>query len=267
MTALLERAEKPVEKSVMHDNMPPGLLRIDPRYQRKPNKSWLRDRKGKLDWQLFGRLIVSARNDGFYVVDGQHRLELALSEGVDGVPVELHAGLTLSQEARLFHDLDTQRRGLSTDDNFRALVVAEDPVALSVKEVLDRHSIRHGHFREGNGFRAFKTAIFLVNKYGLAAFEDALSILHETWPDNRRATSGQLLLGMAEFRMTFPKIDRVELIDKLRGHTSPEKLWAHAQALSGSLSSNTVGSVATAILTVWNWKRQSQRLKGKWLTT
>src|SRR3954468_12926784 len=86
---------------------------------------------------LVGTLIVSEREDGTVaVIDGQTRAEGMRRNSEPAAPCLIYSGLTREDEAELFADLQTKRRGMATYLRFRATLIARRPEALAIAEIV-----------------------------------------------------------------------------------------------------------------------------------
>ncbi len=122
---------------------------IDRTYQRAFVLRWVIERLPHFDPVLLGVITVAIRVDGSrWVVDGQHRLALAIRAlGPDAmVRCELIQSSGPVQEAGWFHELNARRRALMPMDNYRSGVAGDDPVCLAIAGALaaiGRSASRH----------------------------------------------------------------------------------------------------------------------------
>lgn len=239
-----------------------NLLKVDHRYQRVPDPRRITRMVRNFDIRLVGALVCSVRDDGIYVIDGQHRLEVLRSKGETEVWCELHQGLTPADEAQLFYHLDSDRATLNSGDAFRALLSAEDSAALAVKDMIEKAGL-HPTFRgnDTNGVRSFKTIMGLVRVQGAAIVADALQIMADAWRGQRNIAAATVLQGMVMFLQTYPDIDRRELSHSLAEHSNPSRLTQLARDIAGSLSWGSKLAAARAILGTYNYHRSTNRLE------
>lgn len=108
-------------------------LQVDPSYQRDAgagdSQSLIRQIARSWDWRLCAPLTVSRRVDphGFFVIDGQHRLEAAKLRGdIDYLPCIVSTFASLEDEARCFVAVNTRRKRINALDTFRAQLAAGD---------------------------------------------------------------------------------------------------------------------------------------------
>lgn len=122
--------------------VPVSEMRLDERYQRVGRTY----DKLKANWQTSKcrPLEVNYREDEdlFYIIDGGHRYEVAKELGITDLPCLIHVNLTLKEEAEVFATQDQYKKDLTSYDKFKAGLCHEDPSALALKEMFDRHRIR-----------------------------------------------------------------------------------------------------------------------------
>lgn len=126
--------------------VPVDLLDVDYSYQRvrtaHVNKIY-----DKWDPNQCDYLIVSYRDDKFYIIDGQHRYYAALARGVKDLPCIIRTGLTMEDEARIFVEMNTSRKPLNPFDTFKANIangnenIPEVKVDMIIKRVCDKYGI------------------------------------------------------------------------------------------------------------------------------
>ena len=117
-------------------------LEVAPEYQRPIRLSWVLKLVREFDPALVGKIRVAERDDHFYVVDGQHRLEALkrIFAGEDRrVRCDVQMLESVEDQARLFVMLSTARVPLSSFDVFRARLAANDPYAHGIVDALGRY--------------------------------------------------------------------------------------------------------------------------------
>ena len=119
--------------------IPINELRIDTSYQRPLLGHRVDSMATEWNWIACGTLTVILRgpNSGeYFVVDGQHRVEAARRAEITKLPCIVFDGMKHQSEAKEFLGVNTLRRGLNITDRYRALLITEDPIALTTKELL-----------------------------------------------------------------------------------------------------------------------------------
>lgn len=253
--------------------VPLDRLFIDADYQR-PLTSFVESVAGDFDPALVGTLVVSAREDGQYaVIDGQTRMEamrrVASDEGADtsgagvasngahgpGVaPCLVYTGLTREDEARLFADLQTKRRGMATYLRFRAALVAKDPEAVGIAEIVRAAGFELDVVETAHTVKAI-SALEKTYRRDPDLLRRVLEIIMAAWPleETEFRTGGDMISGIALFLSREEKVNDDRLMDKMAGVT-PRMLRHRANALqegSGSGSGGRAGYMADAILGVY----------------
>lgn len=234
--------------------VPVDRLFIDADYQR-PLTTFVEEVAANYDPALVGTLIASERNNGRHaVIDGQTRLEAMRRNGEAKAPCLLYEGLTRAQEAELFANLQTKRRGMATYLRFRAALVAKDPEAGAIAAIV-QHS----------GFELDVTETPYTVK-SIAALERVyrrdphllalvMATIARAWPDpdTEYRTGGDLIRGLATFLGREARVDHEKLVDRLSAVT-PRMIRHRANALmegSGHGSGGRAGYMADAILGIY----------------
>lgn len=119
-------------------------IKVDHSYQRPLNENSVRRIVRYFDWALFEALVVVRRDGDYYVVLGQHRLAAAMRRtDVEKIPCRLFDyGGDVRREAQIFVDESRRKKSLESEDKFRAMCAYGDPVALEVKNMIDKAGYR-----------------------------------------------------------------------------------------------------------------------------
>ncbi len=120
-------------------------LRVDGTYQRGLKTEHVNRIAREFKPRAFGVVVVSLRTDGSYwVLDGQQRCQALRVRFTDErilVPCQVFKGLTHEEEAQLFLDLNANK-GMSTFERFRARIVALEPVAVDITNIITSRGLR-----------------------------------------------------------------------------------------------------------------------------
>ena len=232
-------------------------LIVDHRYQRK-----LTDfvNKVRREWNpaLVGTLIVSERPDGEKaIIDGQTRWEG--SEGhVDSLPCLIYEGLTMAEEAELFADLQTKRRGMRTYDRFRAQLQAGKEPAPTIARIAQANGYDLDVEETGQTLRAIAALEKVLSDADEEHLEDVLRTIAAAWGPTYEAASAQMIRGVSRFILNQERIDLERLVERL-SRTTPDVLRHRASAISqgrGGGGSGSAGKyMAEAILTEYMKRR------------
>lgn len=116
---------------------------VDATYQRKLSEEWVNKRTGdNFRPALVGCVVLSDRGgrkkQRFACFDGQHRLALVAAMDIRRIPSIIYQDLSPAQEAELFADLQTERRGMHPYMRFAAQLVAGNDRAVEIDAIARR---------------------------------------------------------------------------------------------------------------------------------
>lgn len=231
-------------------------LQIDADYQR-PLTSFWKTVFDDFNPALVGTLVVSERSNGRkLVIDGQTRMTAMREAGHTHVPCLIFSGLSKAQEAQLFSDLQTKRRGMRTYDRFRAQLVAKNPDALEIARITTDVGFVLG-VDEDPGTLLAIAALEKAYKIAPEHLEQVLQIIRDVWgTQDRDAVSAQIITGLSTFIRTQDKIDYDRLKKRLVNVTPRLIINKASQIREGAGWGTGAGkSVAQAILAEYLRKR------------
>lgn len=118
-----------------------GQLAVDNSYQRsteaKDSRKHIRAIAERWDWRLCAPLTVSRREDGLFVIDGQHRLEAARMRGdIPHLPCTIARFSSIAEEAGCFVSVNMARKRTTPLDNFRASLASGCEDAIAVQRLI-----------------------------------------------------------------------------------------------------------------------------------
>lgn len=233
--------------------IPLGDLFVDEAYQR-PLTSFVEKVTRDYNPALVGTLIVSEREGGrMAVIDGQTRMEGMRRNDEVVAPCLVYHDLSQADEAALFRDMQTQRRGMATYLRFRAALVARDPEAIAIQQIVTEAGFDLGVALTATTIQAI-AALETVFRSSPDLLRRVMTIIAAAWPDPTTdyRTSAEVIRGLSLFLRKEKRIDEARLIDRLSGVT-PQTLRHRANALKeGSGSGGSApGYMADAILGVY----------------
>jgi hypothetical protein len=220
--------------------IPLDNLFIDPSYQR-PLSSFAERIKRDYNPAMVGTLVVSERpgrrNASYAVVDGQTRMYGMGANGEPVAPCLVYRNLSREQEARLFADLQTQRRGMATPLRFRAALISGDEEARGIAETARAAGMKVAGDEDMSGIRSIAAVEWLYRRDPDLLYR-VLTVVREAWPDEappEGSTSqdprsrGEILKGMGRF-MHESDVDDERLTKRL-ARITPGQLRHRANAL------------------------------------
>lgn len=194
-----------------------AVLNVDPSYQRsldpESSKELVRDIARNWDWRLCQPLAVAERPDGsLWIVDGQHRLEGALKRAealakldlpadVTSLPCVITPVSTTAEEAETFTGLNRKRRSLTAVEIHRAQLVAGDPKAREVADLITGAGLR---LAPHSNYTAWKPGMIFClpgvasanKRFGREATSNALVALSEAFSGQVLRYAGQILRAL-----------------------------------------------------------------------
>lgn len=165
-------------------------LLVDENYQRATTSNRVWDIVLNFDWFLFNALWVAnrRRSGKLYVVDGRHRLRAAYILGIEEVWCEIHATTGSKQEAKIFLQLTTKRRKMTSAQAFQAKLVMEDPQAQDIQRIVSKHkfvlidaALYRGTIYRENVISAVGTLEHIYEMSGRRALDNVLYTLRAAW--------------------------------------------------------------------------------------
>jgi hypothetical protein len=234
--------------------VPLNRLFIDGDYQR-PLTSFANEVAANYDPAMVGTLIVSERGKkGFAVIDGQTRMAGMADNDEPAAPCLVYSGLTREQEAELFADLQTKRRGMATYLRFRAALVAKRPEAIAIAAIVQNAGFELDKDETPHTIKSI-AALEHTYRRDPNLLSDVLDVIRDAWPDpdTEYRTGGDLIRGIARFLEREAKVDREKLVQRLAAVT-PRMIRHRANALmegGGGGSGNRAGFIADAILGIY----------------
>lgn len=218
--------------------LPIADLEVDRTYQRALRPRRAQSIAEHFNPEALGRFHVSRRADGkHYLIDGQHRQAgMKLIDWWDGytVPCIVYTGLTVEQEADLYHLLNDEM-ALSSKDDFKARVVAGDGEATAIVAALRARgaglSVAPNNSRRDGEFACFGALEVLWRSYR-QDFDEVISLIVDSWPKSERdAYTATMVQGVATFvRKYRGQYDRKHLVARLRAETAASLLRQRATA-------------------------------------
>lgn len=123
--------------------IPVKYLKIDHEMYQRPLQKNFKYLLDNWDDNKCDALTVNYREDGFfYVINGQHRSEVARMKGITQLVCDVFVGLTLKEEAELFVGQYDGTSKLSPIDSYRANIIRGEKIDTLIGKVCDRYGIR-----------------------------------------------------------------------------------------------------------------------------
>ena len=207
---------------------------IDERYQRNPEER-LRDLQriaDNFDENKFGVIYVTQRANGLWVIiDGAGRCHVyyKMLDRSGKVPCIVVPTLSLQAEAKLFVDLNRNRKAVNSGDMFKAEVAARNAEAVAIQRVFDALGLTIGRKSAPANVASVQSAKALY-RHGEEVLSRTLAIKKAVWPEH--VVGGGLLEGIGLFLRAVPNLDEVGFRKVLQGNL-PDTTLAVLKARGG----------------------------------
>lgn len=134
-----------VDKPGVFEWLDKSSLHVDDSYQRKASQARIKLINKNWSWIACGTILIAERQDGYFVMDGQHRVLAAMTRNdINLLPCMIYQVQSVKDEASGFLTTQIGRKPLSTLDRFQAQIIADDQDAIFVKNLLDKYGYKPG---------------------------------------------------------------------------------------------------------------------------
>jgi len=230
---------------------------VDHSYQRPLDPPRMRRMAETWEVPLVGIVEVSDRGPAhtprYAVIDGQHRYAAAGLRDPNAILVaNVHTGLSVRDEARLFWYFDSKRTRLTGWDRWHARRGAGDPVVLAVEDVIEAAGLRVDPAPANGNIRCVATCEKVVALGGGDLLAAALNLITEVWGVRVDAFDAPIVHGAALVLWHFGfELDLQRLADALLD-VAPRQLKAQTIALREFEQGTTPKLAAMVLTSIYN---------------
>lgn len=191
-----------------------ALLVIDRRYQRELTEAGfahINQIVRTWNWNCYQPVVVTENADGTYaVIDGQHRIEAAKKHPlIDSLPCYIIDAPDVADQARIFVAVNTNRKGLTSQQKFWASHAAGDPAAVALVDICEAAGVTI--LRRAPASSDISRAIIgpmvcqrLVARLGREPVREAITLLVETHAGTPGAFRTAVIAALARMAATKP---------------------------------------------------------------
>lgn len=228
---------------------------LDPARARKMGAAWER--------RLAGIVEVSDRGENsaprYAVIDGRHRWAAAELAGIDVLVANVHTGLTLADEAKLFDRLNRERRRITTWDHWNARRAAGDHTVLAIERAVAAVGLAIDPAPKAGNVRCTATLEKLHALDGPDLISAVLNVAQEAWGRDVAGFDAPIVhgLGLVLFHL-HSDLDPRRLVESLLD-VRPQNLKAAAANLRGMTTGSTAKLVAITVMAGYN-KRPGRKI-------
>ena len=228
----------------------------DPAYQRPLDAS--RARKVADGWEprLAGIVEVSDRgadaSPRYAVIDGQHRWAAADYAQIGVLVANVHTGLTLADEARLFDRLNRERRRITTWDHWHARHAAGDPDVIAIEKVVADLGLAINMSPTTGNVRCTATLEKLQQLGGTDLVRNTLDLILGLWGRDLTAYDAPIVHGIGLcLHYLAADLDTARLCESLID-VLPRQVKTRAIGLRDITTGTMPKLVAIAVVTLYN---------------
>ncbi|KZM70958.1 hypothetical protein IU500_07170 [Nocardia terpenica] len=157
-------------------------MKVNPQAQRVLDRAWADELARDFDPDLMGFIHVSLRDGWYYIVDGQHRRDAAMTFLGSDQQVQCHVyeGLTCAQEAELFLELNrTKRQGPM--GRYKVALTAGKPVETDIDRIVRALGLQIGANPALEEIGCVTTLVGVYRKHGPGSLGFALRVIRDTY--------------------------------------------------------------------------------------
>lgn len=243
-------------------------LQTDLSYQSPVKTSQVNKIVNNYDPKSIDSIVVNLREDGlYYIVDGQHRVTALKQLGELSVSAKVHAGLSVEDEAKLYHDINS-RPTKTPNAMAKAKMAHGDEVAEKIDQAVRAAgmNIDYGATNKTNGYiQAYRTLETLYKKFGRNGLTETLALIKRVYGNHSGYFSGFIMSGMAKFLSTYYEDLNMEILENKLQKQGFSNLLAEINKQRPNFKSKTE-AVPYVLADIYNKKRKADyKLNKKYL--
>lgn len=241
-------------------------LKVDRAYQRELSIPLVETIKNNWDEVASELILVSRREDGLYIINGQHRTAAARLLGLKKVPARVIEGLTHEQEAalRLKTNVRLTDRPL---ERFRAQVAAGDEQSIMIEKILNSFGTQVNLTpSQDEGVNAISTVETLYEWDDGFTLKATLAYLKQTYGRvGGKYATATLIQGVAWFISKHEDEANLERLGELQKGIGIAALAQRARVMQSTLGGTQWLNMYRALVDLYN-EQLSDKNKLEWRT-
>lgn len=192
------------------------MLSMDMTYQRNPHQKSKKLRE-EFDMDELDPIVLSYRDDNLFIIDGGHRVDAAIYNGINVLPAKIHENMTQADEARKFAQQKKNVVNLAPYDSFRANIISGEKTDTAIKTICDKYGMTitnspKNKIRPMTAITACRNIMNNVNSNGEIILDWTFGIMEKTnWLDDRSAVACKTVMA---FYNTYLEADRAGQINE-----------------------------------------------------
>lgn len=244
-------------------------LFADPTYQRELDVNRARSMSLRWDPALVGVIDVSDRgahtppnSPRYAIINGQHRWKAACYlDPLMSLVCNVHSGLSVADEAKLFNEIDARTKKISTWDRWRARRAGGDPVVLSIDAMAESLGLVVTPAPGQNSVQACAALEYIYDRCLPETVLEVLQLVNDLWPGDPKRHKSEVLKGLAYVMFEYAEeLDSGRFADAL-SEITPTQLIARAHEMKAARPSLGIPRcIAHASVTAYNRSRGAKIL-------
>jgi hypothetical protein len=228
----------------------------DDTYQRPLDQSRARKVADAWDRRMAGIIEVSDRGENisprYAVIDGQHRWAAADYAQIGVLVANVHTGLTVADEARLFDRLNRERRRITTWDHWHARQAAGEPNVVAIAKVVEDLGLAINPSPTNGNVRCVATLEKLQQLGGTDLVRASLEVVVEVWGRDLTGFDAPIVHGIGLcLHYLASDLDTARLCESLID-VVPRQVKSRAVGLRDLTTGTMPKLVAIAVITLYN---------------
>lgn len=242
-----------------------GDMHVNPKAQRAYSPSHAEKLAAIFQLEGMGYPCVAKNGDGYWIIDGQHRIGCLKIHGFDDedtVQCEVYEGLTEKELAELFLERN-DTKAVHQFDRFRVALTAERDREVEIDRIVRANDLEIGRHRDA--ISAVSTLVEIWDRSGPTQLSRVLRIIRDAY--GLGAFTRQLMMGINLVLDRYgEQVTEQELTDVLgaqRGGATA--IESEAEKVRRATAASALQSMASVIVDTLNRKRsRGQKLAAWW---
>lgn len=187
-------------------NLNVNELQTDMSYQSPVKEVQVKRIVNNFDEASIDSIVVNRRDNGYYyIIDGQHRVQALKELGIGTVPAKVHEGLTVTEEAKLYKNINTRPTKSPNSMAKASLKQGDENAELILFSVLEAGlDIDYDNNNPTQNYiTAYRSLERVYNKYGGRGLTETLVFIKDAFGIERTFFQGYIIEGFAKFLATY----------------------------------------------------------------
>lgn len=233
----------------------------DPSYQRELDPKRAGQIAATWDRRLVGVIDVSDRgahaSPRYAIINGQHRWAAAQIAGISSLAANVHTGLSIDDEAKLFFEIDAKTKALTTWDRWHARGTAGDQAVRAIERIVSECGFVVSQNPGPKNLQCCAALERIWNRSAAEILADTIVLVTDIWSGEQDARKAVVLEGVALVLDTYSMIiDNGRLGDAMTEMTA-RQLVTRARDLQERAGGTLTVCVARLLVAAYN--RQSRK--------